>query len=139
MNYDRILTAFGYLSDFISTNQVFLTAALLIFAYFLKRYIDYQAATPEVDIWDTIKPGSDAFYRLAQKGVDYLGESKGLDAAQKLKEYLRVIEEFETNWKSDKFEAIKKLAAWYLSMEAKKKVENVAANPSIGPDDPALP
>ena len=37
------------ISDFISNNQLFLTAALLIGSYFLKRIIDHLAAKPQID------------------------------------------------------------------------------------------
>ena len=114
------------ISNFLSTNQILLTTALLIASYFLKRFIDYKAAAPQQDVWDTIKPGSDALYALAHKGVEYLGKSKGLDKAAKLLEYLKVIEQFERDWQSDRIAAVKKLAAWYLSMQNKP----ISANPS---------
>lgn len=114
------------LNQFLSNNQILLTTALLIGAYFLKRLVDYKAAAPQQDIWDTIKPGSDGLYALAHKGVEYLGKSKGLDKAAKLLEYLKVIEQFERDWQSDRIAAVKKLAAWYLSMQNKP----VSANPS---------
>ena len=112
--------------QFVSDNQMLLTAALLIASYFLKRLVDHYAARPQADMWDSIKPGSDALYSLAHRGVEYLGKSKGLDKAAKLLEYLKIIEQFERYWQSDRIAAVKKLAAWYLSMEAK----NVSANPS---------
>ena len=112
--------------QFVSDNQMLLTAALLIASYFLKRLVDHYAARPQADMWDSIKPGSDALYSLAHRGVEYLGKSKGLDKAAKLLEYLKIIEQFERDWQSDRIAAVKKLAAWYLSMEAK----NVSANPS---------
>ena len=114
------------ISNFLSTNQILLTTALLIVSYFLKRFIDYKAAAPQRDMWDTIKPGSDALYALAHKGVEYLGKSKGLDKAAKLLEYLKIIEQFERDWQSDRIAAVKKLAAWYLSMQNKP----ISANPS---------
>lgn len=114
------------ISNFLSTNQILLTTALLIVGYFLKRLIDYKATNPQQDVWDTIKPGSDALYALAHKGVEYLGKSKGLDKAAKLLEYLKVIEQFERDWHSDRIAAVKKLAAWYLSMQNKP----ISANPS---------
>ena len=122
------------LNQFLSDNQILLTTALLIGAYFLKRLIDHKAANPQQDIWDSIKPGSDALYALAHKGVEYLGKSKGLDKAQKLLEYLKIIEQFERDWQSDRIAAVKRLAAWYLSMQGKQ----ITANPSIGPDDRAV-
>ena len=112
--------------QFVSDNQMLLTATLLIASYFLKRLVDHKAAAPQQDMWDTIKPGSDALYALAHKGVEYLGKSKGLDKAAKLLEYLKIIEQFERDWQSDRIVAVKKLAAWYLSMQNKP----ISANPS---------
>lgn len=117
------------IKQFVSENQILLTTALLIGAYFLKRFIDHKAAAPQQDIWDSIKPGSDALYALAHRGVEYLGKSKGLDKAAKLLEYLKIIEQFERDWQTDRIAAVKRLAAWYLSMQGKQ----VAANPSTEP------
>ena len=114
------------LNQFLSNNQMLLTATLLIASYFLKRLVDHYAARPQQDIWDTIKPGSDSLYSLAHRGVELLGKSKGLDKAAKLLEYLRIIEQFERDWQSDRIAAVKKLAAWYLSMQNKP----ISANPS---------
>ena len=114
------------LNQFLSNNQMLLTTALLIGAYFLKPLVDHKAAAPQQDMWDTIKPGSDALYALAHKGVELLGKSKGMDKAEKLLEYLKVIEQFERDWQSDRIAAVKKLAAWYLSMQNKP----ISANPS---------
>ena len=125
------------ISQFVSENQMLLTTALLIASYFLKRLIDYKAAAPQRDIWDTIKPGSDALYALAHRGVEYLGKSKGLDKAQKLLEYLKVIEQFERDWQSDRIAAVKKLAAWYLSMQGKQITANPLTEPEITADSPA--
>ena len=119
--------------SFISNNQIFLTALLFCGSYFLKRLVDYLAAKPQIDAWDSIKPGSDALYALVHKGVEYLAKSKGLDSATKLLEYAKRLEQFEGSWKLDKQKAIKELSAWFLSMEAKA----ISANPSIGPDDQA--
>jgi hypothetical protein len=117
------------LNSFLSNNQILLTTALLIASYFLKRFIDAKAANPQQDFWDDLKPASDVLYQIAHKGVEYLGKSKGLDKAQKLREYLRVIEQFERRWQTDRLAAIRELAAWYLSMQGKQ----VAANPSTEP------
>lgn len=117
------------LNSFLSNNQILLTTALLIGAYFLKRFIDAKAANPAQDIWDSIKPGSDALYALAHRGVEYLGKAKGMDKAAKLLEYLKVIEQFERDWQTDRITAVKRLAAWYLSMQGKQ----ITANPSTEP------
>jgi hypothetical protein len=126
---DLIGQILSQLNSFLSNNQILLTTALLIGAYFLKRLIDAKAANPQQDIWDSIKPGSDALYALAHRGVEYLGKSKGLDKAAKLLEYLKIIEQFERDWQTDRIAAVKRLAAWYLSMQGKQ----VAANPSTEP------
>ena len=123
---DQIARIFSQLNSFLRDNQILLTTALLIGAYFLKRYVDAKAANPQQDIWDSIKPASDGLYQIAHKGVEYLGKSKGLDKAAKLLEYLKVIEQFERDWQSDRIAAVKKLAAWYLSMQNKP----ISANPS---------
>jgi hypothetical protein len=125
----QISQILSQLNSFLSNNQILLTTALLIGAYFLKRFIDHKAANPQKDIWDNIKPGSDALYALAHRGVEYLGKSKGMDKAAKLLEYLKVIEQFERDWQADRIAAVKRLAAWYLSMQGKQ----VAANPSTPP------
>jgi hypothetical protein len=117
------------LNSFLSNNQILLTTALLIGAYFLKRLIDAKAANPQQDIWDDLKPASDKLYQIAHKGVELLGKSKGLDKAAKLLEYLKVIEQFERHWQTDKLAAVRELAAWYLSMHGKQ----AAANPSTEP------
>jgi hypothetical protein len=117
------------LNSFLSNNQILLTTALLIGAYFLKRLIDAKAANPQQDIWDDLKPASDKLYQIAHKGVELLGKSKGLDKAAKLLEYLKVIEQFERHWQTDKLAAVRELAAWYLSMQGKQ----AAANPSTEP------
>ena len=124
------------ISTFISNNQLFLTALLFVGSYFLKRIVDYFAARPQVDAWDKIKPGSDALYSLVHKGVEYLASAKKLDSAAKLIEYMKRVEQFEKLWQSDKAQAIKELAAWYLSVKAK----GISANPSepLTEDTPAV-
>ena len=120
------MTYIKALEQFISNNQLFLTALLLIGSYFLKRLVDYLAARPQVDAWDSVKPGTDALYSLVHRGVERYAASKKLDSAAKLIEYMRQIEQFEKLWQSDKTEAVKQLAAWYLSMQNKP----ISANPS---------
>lgn len=134
---DKIQFIFGQFSDFLSANQLLLTTALLIGAYFLKRLIDAKAANPAQDIWDSIKPGSDALYALAHRGVEYLGKAKGMDKAAKLLEYLKIIEQFERDWQADRITAVKRLAAWYLSMQGKQITVNPSTLPEITADSPA--
>lgn len=127
------------MSEFLSNNQILLTTALLIGAYFLKRFIDAKAANPAQDIWDSIKPASDGLYQIAHKGVELLGKAKGLDKAQKLLEYLKIIEQFERRWQTDKLAAIRELAAWYLSMQGKQIAPNPSELPVVfDPDAPAV-
>ena len=114
------------IKQFVSENQMLLTAALLIASYFLKRLVDHYAARPQADMWDSIKPGSDALYALVHKGVEYAANAKGLDSAKKLLVYTEKLAEFERLWSSDKARAVQELAAWYLSMQNKP----ISANPS---------
>ena len=117
------------IKQFVSENQMLLTAALLIASYFLKRLVDHYAARPQADMWDSIKPGSDALYALVHRGVEYAANAKGMDSAKKLLAYAERLAEFERMWQTDKARAVQELAAWYLSMQAKQ----VTANPSTPP------
>jgi len=125
------------LKQFISENQMLLTAALLIASYFLKRLVDHYAARPQADMWDSIKPGSDALYALVHRGVEYAANAKGLDSAKKLLAYAEKLAEFERLWSTDKARAVQELAAWYLSMKAKDVTANPSTEPAITADSPA--
>ena len=125
------------IKQFISENQMLLTATLLIASYFLKRLVDHYAARPQVDAWDTIKPGSDALYALVHKGVEYAANAKGLDSAKKLLAYAEKVAEFERMWSTNKARAVQELAAWYLSMKAKQVTANPSTEPAITADSPA--
>jgi len=123
---DAFTSLIGQFSNFLQANQALLISVLFVGAYFAKRLVDYKAANPAQNIWDDIKPGSDALYSLVHRGVEYLAKSKGLDAAAKLLVYQERLEQFEKLWNSNKRKAIEELAAWFLSMKAK----DIAANPS---------
>jgi len=125
------------IKQFVSENQMLLTAALLIASYFLKRLVDHYAARPQVDAWDSIKPGSDALYSLVHRGVEYAATSKGMDSAKKLLAYAEKLAEFERLWSTDKTRAVQELAAWYLSMQAKDVTANPSTEPAITADSPA--
>ena len=125
------------IKQFVSENQILLTTALLIGAYFLKRLVDHYAARPQQDMWDTIKPGSDALYSLVHKGVEYAANAKGMDSAKKLLAYAEKLAEFERMWQTDKARAVQELAAWYLSMQAKQVTANPSTEPAITADSPA--
>jgi len=125
------------IKQFVSENQMLLTAALLIASYFLKRLVDHYAARPQVDAWDSIKPGSDALYSLVHRGVEYAATSKGMDSAKKLLAYAEKLAEFERLWSTDKTRAVQELAAWYLSMQAKQVTANPSTEPAITADAPA--
>lgn len=121
--------------EFITQNQNLIIAVLFMGSYFLKRLVDYLAARPQDDIWDRVKPASDALYQVVFKGVEYLATAKKLPAAEKLVEYQRVVSQFEANWHKSPAHAIEQLAAWYMAMQSK----GVVVNPTIGPDDEATP
>lgn len=129
MNYIVIAQEiFGKLSDFITSNQMLIGLVLLIGGYFLKRFIDHKAADPRVDIYDTLKPGSDAFYKLIHSGVEYRAKLNPMSSAAKLEDYLAQIQKFEKLFATDKLRAIQELLAWYFSI--KNKIESISANPS---------
>lgn len=117
------------IKQFVSENQLLLTAALLIGAYFLKRFIDYKAADPVVNIYDTLKPGSDALYSLVHKAIEKRALLNPMSSEAKLMEYMEQLQKFEAAWKADRLKAVQQLMAWYLSIKAK----DVAANPSTTP------
>lgn len=125
------------LNQFLKDNQMLLMTALLIASYFLKRLVDHYAARPQADMWDSIKPGSDALYALVHKGVEYAANAKGLDSAKKLLAYAEKLAEFERMWSTDKARAVQELAAWYLSMQAKQVTANPSTEPAITADSPA--
>jgi hypothetical protein len=117
------------IKQFVSENQLLLTTALLIASYFLKRFIDHKAADPAVNIYDTIKPGSDALYSLVHKAIEKRAVLNPMSSEAKLMEYMEQVQKFEQAWKSDRLQAVQQLMAWYLSIKAK----DVAANPSEPP------
>jgi hypothetical protein len=126
------------ISDFLQANQALLISVLFIGAYFLKRLVDYKAAQPQHDIWDEVKPGSDALYALIHKGVEYYAKSKGLASAGKLLEYAKIADQFDANWKVDRNKAVRELAAWFLSMKAKQVAPNpFGLVPELTADTPA--
>ena len=119
---------FGKLSDFITANQILIGLVLLIGSYFLKRFIDHKAADPRIDVYDTIKPSSDALYKLIHSGVEYKAKRNPMGSAAKLEEYLKQVQKFEALFKTDKLRAIQELLAWYFSIKA--KLDTISANPS---------
>lgn len=127
---DVIQQIFGKFSEFVTANQFLIGLVLLLGSYFLKRFIDHKAADPAINIYDSIKPGSDAFYAMVHKAIDYKAKLNPMGSAAKLEEYLAKIQEFEAMFKIDKLKAIQSLIAWYLSI--KGKVEKISANPSTG-------
>lgn len=136
---DQFQKIFHELSQFITANQAIILTAMLIMAYFAKRFIDRKAADPQSDIYDRLKPGSDALYKYIHAAVDKAALVNPLSSAAKLVVFMQKLAEFEAAYSKDKLQAVKSLIAWHLSIEAKKAVDNVAANPSlIGPDDEAV-
>lgn len=119
---------FGKLSNFITANQMLIGLVILIGSYFLKRFIDHKAADPAVNIYDTLKPGSDAFYGLVHKAIEYKAKLNPMSSAAKLEEYLKQIQKFEALFKTDKLKAVQEFLAWYFSIKA--KLDTISANPS---------
>lgn len=127
------------LLNWITGNQNLLIVFVVGFFYTINKFIDYKAKShPAIDSWDHWQPTSAHVANLVFQGAEWWGSLKAKGGDEKLQEYLRLLQEFEKNFKADKVQAVQKLLAWYLSLKAKAP----AANPSttlrpIGPDDAA--
>lgn len=96
-------------------------------------------ATPEIDFWDKWLPTINNINRLYSKGLDMLCESKHVTfkGKEKLVEVNRLMKEAKALIQQGKWiEAIS--AAWGYYTDAEGKLNKVSANPSIGPDTPAV-
>jgi hypothetical protein len=107
--------------EFITANQHLIMLWSVLAFYALHRIINALASREQEDIWDSVKPYSDALYKLVHQGIEYYTVANPMSSVAKAQTFLLKISEFEKAWKQDKTKAIKELAAWYLSM--KQKVE----------------
>lgn len=113
---------------FISANKMMVVATVAFFVvYAAKRFIAYKAADPEVNVYDTLKPGSELMFELAFRAVEAYALKNPISPVAKLTMFINRIEEFEREWDVDRVKAIQKFIAFYLSM--KQKVESTSANP----------
>lgn len=115
--------------QFITDNQTLIITALLCVTWLLNKFINYMAAKPQQDIWDKIKPYSNAACKIVFDGVEFLAKNKKMSSAQKAIEYGNVLQQFADNWSVSKAEAVANLYAWYASQ--KQKVEITADSVAV--------
>ena len=99
------------------------------------------AADPKHDKWDEWAPKLQWASGMYSQAIDWLCDAghlkfKGQD---KLKELNRLTHQFEEAILTGNYrEAIDAVIGYYTAAKM-KKLEKISANPSIGPDDPAVP
>lgn len=115
--------------EFITNNQTLIITALLCATWLINKLINYMAAKPQQDIWDKLKPYSNATCQVVFDGVEFLAKNKKMSSAQKAIEYGNVLQQFADNWSVSKAEAVANLYAWYASQ--KQKVEITADSVAV--------
>lgn len=120
--------------EFITNNQTLIITIILCVTYLLNKWINYLAARPQKDIWDRVKPYSDAACALVFDGVEYLAKYKKMTSAAKSIEYADVLKKFADIWNTDSCLAIAKLYAWYASAKKKSESEEITAD-SVAVED----
>ena len=114
--------------SFVSENQILIITVVLCMTYWLNKLVDYKASKPQVDVWDRIKPYSNAVCALVFDGVEYLAKSKKMTSAMKSIEYAEILRKFADCFNSDKAMAVAKLYAWYASAKKKSDSEELTAD-----------
>lgn len=117
--------------DFITNNQTLIITVILCVTYMLNKWINYLAAKPQQDIWDRVKPYSNAACALVFDGVEYLAKHKKMTSAAKSIEYAEVLKKFADIWNTDSCLAIAKLYAWYASAKKKSSQEEEITADSV--------
>lgn len=140
---EQLMKLMPKVAHFITRNQLLIGTIATLATFLIKTLVDKKAKdNPEIDIWDKVKPGSDALANFVHTGVEKWGKFTGNKGTTKLAVALKVIQEFTQLWeKKGKLAAISHLQMWYLSMQAKK--DTPMPNPSIVPstltkDTPAV-
>lgn len=114
--------------DFITNNQTLIITLVLCFTWLANKLINRMADKPQEDVWDKIKPYSNAACKLVFDGVEFLAKSKKMTSAQKGIEYADVLAKFADYWKVDKAEAVAQLYAWYASNKKKTSEQQITAD-----------
>lgn len=105
--------------EFISNNQTLIITVVLCATFLINKLVNRMASNPKEDVWDKIKPYSNAACSLVFDGVEYLAKSKKMTSAMKSMEYANVLQKFADNWGSNKATALAELYAWYESNKKK--------------------
>lgn len=134
---------FTKVSNFISEHQFLIGLIVSLAAFFFNKWINIKAANPKEDIFDDIKPWSNALYGVVHKGIEAWATKGDKSSGDKLRRYFFIITKFADTWQSKGSKvALAELKAWFLSMML-KKVPKQLPNPlteghHIGRDDVAV-
>lgn len=107
--------------DFITNNQTLIITLLLCVTFLINKLVNKMASNPKEDVWDKIKPYSNAACSLVFDGVEYLAKHKKMTSAMKSMEYANVLQKFADNWSTNKATALAELYAWYESNKKKSQ------------------
>ena len=105
--------------EFISNNQTLIITVVLCATFLFNKLVNHLAANPKEDVWDKMKPYSNAVCQIVFDGVEYLAKSKKMTSAMKSMEYANVLQKFADGWSSNKGQALAELYAWYQANKKK--------------------
>lgn len=114
--------------DFISNNQTLIITIVLCTTFLINKLVNHLASNPKEDVWDKIKPYSNAACSLVFDGVEYLAKNKKMSSAMKSMEYANTLQKFADGWNSNKGQAIAELFAWYQANKKKSDTEQITEN-----------
>lgn len=114
--------------EFISNNQTLIITVVLCATFLINKLVNKMASNPKEDMWDKIKPYSNAACSLVFDGVEYLAKSKKMTSAMKSIEYANVLQKFADNWSTNKATALAELYAWYEANKKKSDQEQITEN-----------
>ncbi len=114
--------------DFISNNQTLIITIVLCATFLINKLVNHLAANPKQDVWDKIKPYSNAACSIVFDGVEYLAKHKKMTSAMKSIEYANVLQKFSDNWSINKGQALAELFAWYEANKKKSVSEQITAD-----------
>ena len=115
-------------------------AGLGLLLWAASRFVESKAkANPAIDKWDIWAPRIKWASGLYSQAIDWLCSAGvlNLTGEQKLKKLNELVEQFESAIETGDYKAaINQVIGFWL--DAQGKAAKVSANPSIGPDTPAM-
>ena len=114
--------------EFISNNQTLIITIVLCATFLFNKLVNHLASNPKEDVWDKMKPYSNAACQLVFDGVEYLAKNKKMTSAMKSMEYSNVLQKFADNWGANKGQALAELFAWYQANKKKSDSEQITAD-----------